>query len=387
MGCRICEGAGRARCPIHAKPILSRVRMAISGDSSFFGDSPPAVFIGHYGYPRVRAGVLAPPVPGDELDAPAKWFARRLGIPEVVEKRLSLLNLTFSADVKKPALSNQYFDEVSIAVTPTEVEAKTRGSLTNSVSFDRYNSPMGPAARLAELKVTANPKIPAKVDSIISERMPAAEAANELFNYGFDVYYLQRILSAGMLGKEKKLVPTRWSITAADSIISENLIEKIRGYDKIERVLVFHSRHLDNDFHVLLIPGAWAFEQIEGYSPGGTMMSDFEFHDGRKTYASNVAGGYYAGRLAVCEYLSEKRKQASVLILRSIGAGYFAPLGVWQVRENVRNAMTSPPAEFEDLKTALEHVFAASRLDRKAALKESKVLGFFRKQRSLSSFG
>ncbi len=389
MGCRICEGAGVSRCPIHSKAILPRVKLHVS-KGSFFGDSPPSVFVGHHGYPRVRAGVLAPPVEGEDLDSPSKWFAQRLEIPQVVEKRLSLLNLSFSANIRKPASAREYFDEIALAVTPTEVEATTARMLRDSVSFDKYNSPMGLSVPLLDLKVTSNPKIPGKVDSILSEKnLPAAEAARELFGDGFDVYYLQRLLSAGLLGKSqqgKRLVPTRWSITAADSIVSEDLIGKIREFPPVESFQVFKSRHLDNEFHVVLAPHAWAFEQLEGYVPSGTLMVDTEFHEGRKDYARNVVGGYYAGRLAACEYLLSKGRQAAVIVLRSIGPAYYAPLGVWQVRENVRNAMAGPPAEFPGLEDALVHVFRESRLDRAAVLRESRLLSFLRKQAKITAF-
>jgi hypothetical protein len=386
MACRICSGAGVSRCPIHSTSLLPRMRREIN-KGGFFGDSPPSVFVGHYNYPHVRAGVLAPPVEGTDLDNPAKWFAARLGIPQVVEKRLSLLNLSFSAKIQRPASAREYFSELARAVTPTEVEAKTERLLRGQVSFDSYNTPMGPSAPLLGLKITSNPKIPSKVDSILSEKISATEGVTALFDDGFDVYYLQRLLSAGLLGKSgKKLVPTRWSITAADSIVSESLVEKIREFPPVETVQVFFSSHLDNEFHVILVPHAWAFEQIEAYVPSGTLVTDNEFHAGRKTYAKNVAGGYYAGRLSVCEYLLEKKRQAAVLILRSVGPAYYAPLGVWQVRENVRNAMAGKPAEFANLESALGHVFSSSRLERNSVLGQSKLLAFLRKQSKLGSF-
>ncbi len=383
--CPICLGAGVERCPLHSTPIVAKTRAALS-KGSFFGDSPPSIFVGNFGYPRVRAGVLAPPLPGhDDLDSPSKWFSDKLSIPEISEKRLSLLNMTFSAEIKRPALSREYFGEVSLAVKPTEVEARTR-SLREGLSFDKYSSPLGPSASLEEFKVTENPKIPSKVDSILSENLRAEDGANELFNYGFDVYYIQRLLSGGFLGKKKTLVPTRWGITATDSIVSERLISEIRELEKIDRALLFTSKHLDNEFHILLFPGQWSFEQLEGYVPGETLMQDWEYYEGRKKYASNVAGGYYAGRIAVCEYLAKVKRQASALIVRSIGEGYFAPLGVWQVRENVRNAMESPPREFPDLPSALQALFSESRVKKERILTESKLLKFALSQKRLDFF-
>ena len=51
-----------------------------------------------------------------------------------------------------------------------------------------------------------------------------------------------------------------------------------------------------------------------------------------------------------------KKKQATVLIVREIREGYYAPLGVWQVRENVRNAMDSHPEKYQSFDEALKSI-------------------------------
>ena len=103
---------------------------------------------------------------------------------------------------------------------------------------------------------------------------------------------------------------------------------------------------MDNDFWVLLIPGAWAFEQLECWLPGGTwavnakeaqIIQDNEFYAGRKTYASNVQGAYYSAKLGVAEYLLAKKRQAAAIVFREIGKDYSIPLGTWQIRERSWN--------------------------------------------------
>lgn len=49
--------------------------------------------------------------------------------------------------------------------------------------------------------------------------------------------------------------------------------------------------------------------------------------------------------MAVLEALERERRQAGAIILREAYAGY-VPLGVFNVRENVRNAMHQKPLEF-----------------------------------------
>jgi len=56
----------------------------------------------------------------------------------------------------------------------------------------------------------------------------AADAIMELYRRGVETSSVQRVLSVGMLGlkKNRKLVPTRWSISATDDVISGRLVKE-----------------------------------------------------------------------------------------------------------------------------------------------------------------
>ena len=57
-----------------------------------------------------------------------------------------------------------------------------------------------------------------------------------------------------MFGKNRKLVPTKWSITATDQIISNDLMHNILDFDIIDTYGVFNFDHLGNLFSVILFP-------------------------------------------------------------------------------------------------------------------------------------
>ena len=59
-----------------------------------------------------------------------------------------------------------------------------------------------------------------------------------------------------MFGKNRKLVPTKWSITATDQIISSELMTEILDFDVIDQFQIFHFDNLGNLFFDLgdLIP-------------------------------------------------------------------------------------------------------------------------------------
>ncbi|MCL4406837.1 hypothetical protein M1139_01955 [Candidatus Parvarchaeota archaeon] len=67
----------------------------------------------------------------------------------------------------------------------------------------------------------------------------------------------------------------------------------------------------------------------------------------------NTAGAYYAIRLAVLEKLREMKSQFSVLCIREITPEYFAPLGVWVVREGARKVLNGAVKTSDTLSSAM----------------------------------
>ena len=115
------------------------------------------------------------------------------------------------------------------------------------------------------------------------------------------------------------------------------------------------------------------------------LYGDWEGRTDRTTYAK-IGGCYYAARLAVCELLEKERRQATVIVLREARPGYIMPLGVWQVRENVRNAMIQRPLRFETLKDALERISTQFRIPVDQWTRMSKLIGNARRQMKLAQY-
>ena len=117
------------------------------------------------------------------------------------------------------------------------------------------------------------------------------------------------------------------------------------------------------------------------------IMTDFEFYNGRKSYASNITGAYYAARKSVCEYLYKIRRQARVLIFREVSGGYVVPLGVWVIRETVNNAMfTTDPIKLDNFNDAIKKMAEGFMVDYKYWKKSSKLINFIKTQKTLDTF-
>ncbi len=390
---------GKIGCPIIAKAqSLVKYRNLIDSES-IEGSTPPGVFVGRYGYPRVSIGPMVPPYFGDTeiLDTPEQWVGK--SINEIIDYRFSLIRGKVRASIFDTQTENRMLDtfqELAMGSKPTDSEAlfakKPRGTIVLSDEIQ----PFGPSAPLKSFK-TSNISVDRRIEKAFYDRdLKASDAVMQLYRDGVLVTRIQRCFSVGMFGQEerRKLVPTRWSITAVDSNISLELIDQIKQYPTIDEYRVHTFTYLDNIYIAILMPEKWNFEWIEAWFPGTTwnaegkapaLMGDYEGYWGRTTYAS-VGGCYYSTRLAVTEKLSIERRQASALVLREIHPGYILPVGVWNVRESVRTALRTSPNIFDTFDTALRFAMSKLTIPLKHWIKNSTILrnSFF--QRKISDF-
>ena len=374
--CVACKGSrflcGKTRCPIIVKANYFLKSVPLMQSEDIAGASPPSVFVGRIGYPYVYAGPLVPPVQEDTsvYDLPEFWFGK--SIDEIVGFRSMLIRGKHRVHVQKFEKAGKIIDktrELALAVNPVDVELLLKKKPRGFILLDDEVQPFGPSAPIRDL-IVGNARWDHQIEKAYNDTdLKAAEAVLELYGRGVFVTKIQRAFSVGSFGLEKnrRFVPTRWSITAVDSIISKELMEKVKTFPEISEYRVYESVYLDNIFEVLMLPNAWSYEAIEAWYPGTVwnpsgknvvMFSDWEGYEGRTTYAE-IGGCYYAARLAVCEQLVKEQRQATVIVLREAHPGYIMPVGVWQVRENVRNAMRQKPYIFKTLDKALR--FIASR--------------------------
>jgi hypothetical protein len=360
----------------HLDDARTRFDETLSGDT-MVGSTAPSVFVGRSSYPSVSAGLLAPV--GDESDAESyvttgEWYRQGYSIEDVFQKRTGLLNSTRRSNVDVSDVWDGFVGtqrEVAIADRPVDVEL----GLDESPGFDLDGSlediaaPRGPRASADSATLTENPHVPRAVEKTLSDDDWRAEGAmTYLYRRGFDVYDINNVLSVGALGQgdNRCLVPTRWSITAVDDTVGKYLHGTIRNASSIDETLVWHNSYVGNDYWIIATPGEWEFELLELKAPGSIwnpdpegqlyMAADREGYEGRTDYVDETSGAYYASRLGVLEELAERDRQAKVFVVRHATNEYWAPVGVWQIRESVRNAFDDEPAVAETFHSAVRHL-------------------------------
>ena len=377
--CIECRGT-RGMCGISPCPLLADIRgrlpaAATSSVSELVGPSPPSLFVGRYGYPKVRTGPSAAWLADEDADAaplvsgdPADLFGRPL--EEVAARHANLITGGSAMSVKSPRSPDAMLEttqQIAMAESSVDVELDFAKPIMVGMNptFDSMSTPLGPSGEVLRAEVVGHVSIPRKVDAVANEDdLLAVDAMDELTEASIGEAQISRLLSSGLLGREgsRKLVPTRWSITATDDMLSKRLWERVREHPSLDKVLVYEATYLDNIFHIILTPGLWAFHMLEAWTRGsvwtgtGKVLGDWEDLKPRSEYAHRITGAYYSARLGVLEQMDSMRRSGACLLWRDIGPGYWAPVGVWLIRETVREAMKQAPKQFDSLKHAVDYV-------------------------------
>lgn len=309
----------------------------------------PNVFIGHQGYPRVNVGYLLTQK-YNHHDDPMFFARNNFSIPDVVLKRRQLLSSKITAKVFNP---NASFLESAqlVAKSANEVEAEIQMSgLKGTVSYDDVAMPHGPTGNLEKVDVTEHVKIPKIIQKFTDDTdVLATTALCEMNKKKIDEYKLTKLLSLGTLGIRRRLVPTKWSITAVDNNVGKSIRSDILvGDESVEKI--YMGGYLGNYYVICVLPGPFAFEFVEIIYPNTRHNPSLEFNvirdseqvTGRRGYAQNTAGGYYAARLPIMKLFNDMGIQGSVIVYRCITSDYYTPLGVWVVREGIKKALENP---------------------------------------------
>jgi hypothetical protein len=344
------------------------------------GSSPPSVFIGSWNYPDVYAGPMIVPLHGDTaiMDMPESWIPGHKTQEEIIQYRLSLVRGKHRINASD--LDNRFVEKLQeISLSASSVESEVSFAVQpQGMSFSEEHTPFGPSAPIERFEIESG-KWNRDLEKVYYDTdLRSAEAVPDLHKKGVPFSSIQKAFSVGSMGKDvrRHLVPTRWSITACDTIIGDHLLAEVKKFPVIDTWRVHEFSSLHNNYAVILMPTGWQYEWSEAFlHVMGNEELVFSDHEGnkKKTEYSPLGGCYYTCKMAVLEALAQEKKQAGAIILREALQGY-VPMGVFNVRENVRNAMHQPLQEFEDIRSALSHISEKFTLPMQRFIEEGALL-------------
>ena len=379
----------------YLEKLTERIKMSsVDVGKDLDGSTPPSVFIGRWSYPKVYAGPMMVPQLGDTyiMDSPEQWIANNKSQEDIITYRMNLVRgkqLIDIKDVENPFVEK--LQDISLASKSIDSEA-TFGSKPVGASFNEEITPHGPSAIIEKFDIDAVRWDKQLEKSFYDTDLKARDAVMNLHNKDVPFSAMQKAFSVGAFGlkKNRKLVPTRWSITACDSTIADSLLKEVRHYPIMDSHRVYEFSSLNNYYAIILTPAEWQYEWFEAFIKvlGGEemMFSDYETNSNKTEY-SCVGGCYYSAKMAVLDKLAKLKLQSGVIILREAYSGYI-PLGVFNVRENIKFAMNSDYKEFESLKEALVYCGTKLQIPISKYVKQSNLLKelLHSKQTTLDNF-
>jgi hypothetical protein len=277
-------------------------------------------------------------------------------------------------------LNNRLVEKLQdISLSSSSLESEISFTSTpQGQSFSEEHTPFGPSAGIERFDIESGRWNRDLEKAFYDTDLKAADAVMDLHKTGVSFSNIQKAFSVGTMGRgqNRHLVPTRWSITACDTIIGDRLLNKVKKNTVIDTWRVHEFSSLHNNYAVILLPTAWQYEWSEAFLHVlGNEELVFSDHEGwkKKTEYSPLGGCYYSCKMAVLESLAREQRQAGAIILREALHGY-VPMGVFNVRENVRNAMQQPAAEFEGIQEVLRHLSGRFTLPMEKFVREGDLL-------------
>ncbi|MFW9893560.1 MAG: hypothetical protein ACFFFO_15240, partial [Candidatus Thorarchaeota archaeon] len=210
--CSRCMGH-RHLCGIKPCPILMRAKAQARIDDAFIGmdltgSSPPSVFVGESGYPKVLAGPLIPPVRSDEaryMERPDHWLTKT--IDEILSLRFSLVRTKKYipvTDASNPSRELAETQALALSEEPLVSEATLLKRPQFTSVFSDVTLPIGPSAPLRSFTLDDNPKVPKVIDRVTSDTdLKAITGVKNLFDGGIRLEHITRLLSVGTIGQKK----------------------------------------------------------------------------------------------------------------------------------------------------------------------------------------
>ncbi|MCC7554442.1 MAG: Nre family DNA repair protein [Methanobacteriaceae archaeon] len=365
----------------YLKKLTDKIQMkSVKIGKDLDGSTPPSVFIGRWSYPKVYAGPMMVPEVGDTsiMDTPELWIDEKKTQEDIINYRMNLVR--GKQLMKVDELDNPFIEklqDISLASKSIESEAtfkkRPQGSLLSEDS-----TPHGPSGLIQKFDIDAVKWDKQLEKTFYDTDLKASDAVINLHQKEVPFSAMQKAFSVGAIGtkERRKLVPTRWSITACDSSLANILLKKVRQYPILDTHRVYEFSSLNNYYAVILLPTEWQYEWMEAFikliGKEELIFSDYETNEGKKEYSS-VGGCFYTCKMSVLDKLAEEKKQAGVIVLREAYSGY-VPLGVFNVRENIKYAMNNKYKEFETLKNAVEYVSTKLKIPIHKYIKQSDLL-------------
>jgi len=321
------------------------------------GYTPPSNLISSINYPKLSLGILTSYNEKIELyDNPIYWAKNNIDVEEIIKSRISLINAKKVVDANLPRKNDNLYNEVldsMLSVKSINLEIYLN-KISENIRISKIIGLYGYSGIIDRIKINENPKIPKEIYKI--EEMKAEDSIYYLYKSGMSDYYLSRLFSTGFFGYKinRKLVPSKWAITAVHEILEKRIKEEVKDYSKInDKYYLFYYSLYGNDFYGVFFPGNGNSELIETLIPGSVYNLNSKYSIiGR----DDESGGYSALKLSFAEFMRNYKMTGNLVVFRFVTKEYKVPLGVWVVREGTKYMLNNLVEKFDNYNELIKYL-------------------------------
>ncbi len=220
------------------------------------------------------------------------------------------------------------------------------------INISKFFGILGGENNIKSITLNQNSKTSKQIEKFTENDIKSKDAMISLYKKGINESQIINLLALGQFGVgfNRKLVPSKWANTAYDKNISDFLYDNVIRNKFIENIEFFDFSDKGNHFFIFLFPNEYCFENIEMINKNKSILIDFNNFQNKLIGKTDpdTAGGFFATKLAILEYLNFKQKQASIVSIRLID-NYEIPLGVIFIRECIRSAMKINKKKFVNI--------------------------------------
>jgi hypothetical protein len=344
------------------------------------------VIVGEKNYPQVRTHSIS------NENLTSSYFNNSNLVKEnyskiIKEKARNILGSTNQIYVKKTDdRIKKELEDIYKSKKAIEFNSEYEKELTfDKLIVNKVAGIGGSKNNIKSVTATENTSTSKHIEKYTENDIKSREAMLSLYKIGINENQIINLLALGTFGIQinKKLVPTRWSISAYDKTIESYLHKKILDYKIISSYEIYTYEDKGNKFTIIILPESLSFENFEMMK--GNKLIDYVNYNNKLGYKEpNTAGGFYSSKVAANEFLEKRKLQAACIVLRDI-TDYELHLGVVFVRESVRECLKGKPIVFSN-KIEFEKYLKEYNLKYYLAYKESTTYRETNKQKKLEEF-
>ncbi len=315
--------------------------------------SPPEIYVGEFGYPRVQigfVGALNLRVKPNILSSPEIWIT--MGRQDFFRMRSEMFRFIQQVDITSKNPWIEFLQNIVLSNNFIKVNVSAFRIPKRKAYFLPIGIPYGPVVKINNAYLESEYSVDPYVERIVSKDIISKKSVWSLYQYGLKFNEIVQLMSLGLIGRleHRKLLPTRHAMGAVESILVSRLRDEVHRFPSIDLFEVHKFNAFGDKFIVVLAPGDPHIlydiisDKTENPNVTSEVISAF-INDRLESIQFQDAPDCV--QFPILEYLYSIQRKASAIVFRYSKDRINRNMGSWFVRNAIKNALQKRPKIFE----------------------------------------